>query len=147
MAKSKVEDFLTATEEVEIIEAIRMAEKNTSGEIRVHLESISKIDVFDRAAEVFDFLHMNNTKQSNGVLIYVAVNDRTMVIMGDKGINDVVAPNFWESTKDIIINHFKKGEMKQGLVDGILKAGEQLKKYFPYKTKDINELPDDISVG
>jgi uncharacterized membrane protein len=70
-----------------------------------------------------------------------------MVIMGDKGINDVVAPNFWESTKDIIINHFKKGEMKQGLVDGILKAGEQLKKYFPYKTKDINELPDDISVG
>jgi uncharacterized membrane protein len=144
---SKVEEFLSAVEEAEVIEAIRVAEKNTSGEIRVHLEAHSNTDAFDRAAEVFDFLHMNNTKQSNGVLIYVAVEDRTLVIMGDKGINDVVAPNFWESTKDAIIAHFKEGNTKQGLVDGILKAGEQLKKHFPYKHKDINELPDDISVG
>lgn len=144
---SKVEDFLTSEEEVAIVEAIRIAEKNTSGEIRIHLEATSKIDSFDRAAEVFDMLHMNNTKQSNGVLIYVAVKDRTLVIMGDKGINDVVPPNFWESTKDIIITHFKDGDMKQGLVDGILKAGEQLKKHFPYRKNDVNELPDDISVG
>lgn len=152
---SKVEDFLTAEEESAIIKAIRVAEKNTSGEIRVHLETSSvsaakpnkKIDAFDRAAEVFDMLHMHNTKQSNGVLIYVAVEDRTLVIMGDKGINDVVGQNFWESTKDIIINHFKDGDMKQGLVDGILKAGEKLKKHFPYQKNDVNELPDDISVG
>ena len=152
---SKVEDFLTPEEEAAIIEAIRAAEKNTSGEIRVHLETSSvssvnqkkKIDAFDRAAEVFDMLHMHNTKQGNGVLIYVAVEDRTLVIMGDKGINDIVGQNFWESTKDIIIGHFKDGDMKQGLVDGILKAGEQLKKHFPYQKNDINELPDDISVG
>ncbi|HIB49550.1 MAG TPA: TPM domain-containing protein [Flavobacteriaceae bacterium] len=144
---SKVEDFLTADEEMAIVEAIRTAEKNTSGEIRVHLEAHSKTDAFDRAADVFDFLHMNNTQLNNGVLIYIAVEDRTLVIMGDKGINDVVPPHFWESTKDAIIEKFKKGDMKQGLVDGILKAGEQLKKHFPRKNNDTNELPDDISVG
>ncbi len=144
---SKVEDFLTAKEEAQIIEAIRVAEKNTSGEIRVHLESRSTTDAFDRAAEVFDFLHMDNTKLSNGVLIYIAVEDRTLVIMGDKGINDVVPPHFWESTKDAIIGHFKHGNIKDGLVDGILKAGEQLKQHFPYNKKDNNELPDEISVG
>lgn len=152
---SKVEDFLTADEEAEIIEAIRIAEHNTSGEIRVHLETTSvipdnpseKIDAFDRAAEVFDMLHMNNTKNANGVLIYVAVKDRTLVIMGDSGINDVVSNDFWEGTKNIIINHFKAGEMKSGLVEGILMAGEQLKQHFPYQQDDVNELPDDISVG
>ena len=152
---SKVEDFLTPEEETAIVEAIRIAEKNTSGEIRVHLEPTSisaeepnePIDAFDRAAEVFDLLNMDNTKESNGVLIYVAVQDRTLVIMGDKGINDIVGQNFWEGTKDVIINHFKDGNMKQGLVEGILKAGEQLKKHFPHKKDDKNELPDDISVG
>ena len=152
---SKVEDFLTPEEETAIVEAIRIAEKNTSGEIRVHLEPTSisaeepnePIDAFDRAAEVFDLLNMDNTKESNGVLIYVAVQDRTLVIMGDKSINDVVGQNFWEGTKDVIINHFKNGNMKQGLVEGILKAGEQLKKHFTHKKDDKNELPDDISVG
>jgi uncharacterized membrane protein len=144
---SKLEDFLSRQEETEIIDAIRQAEKNTSGEIRVHLEAQSKMDAFERAAEVFDFLHMNNTKLGNGVLIYVAVEDRTLVIMGDKGINEVVPPEFWESTKDIIIDHFKTGDVKQGLVDGILMAGEQLKEHFPYSGGDGNELPDNISVG
>ena len=118
---SKVEDFLTPEEETAIIEAIRIAEKNTSGEIRVHLEPTSisaeepnePIDAFDRAAEVFDMLNMDNTKESNGVLIYVAVEDRTLVIMGDKGINDIVGQNFWEETKDVIINHFKKFHLLQ----------------------------------
>lgn len=152
---SKVENFLTSEEESAIVEAIRIAEKNTSGEIRVHLEANSisseepkeRLDAFDRAAQVFDMLHMDNTKESNGVLLYVAVEDRTLVIMGDKGINDVVGQNFWEGTKDVIINHFKNGDMKQGLVEGILKAGEKLKKHFPYQKDDKNELPDDISVG
>ena len=144
---SKLEDFLSVEEEAAVIEAIRTAEKNTSGEIRVHLEAHSEIDAFERAAEVFDFLHMDNTTLSNGVLIYVAVEDRTLVIMGDKGINDVVAPDFWESTKDVIISHFKSGNVKQGLVNGILRAGEQLKMYFPHGGNDKNELPDKISVG
>tara|TARA_B100001146_G_scaffold225125_1_gene246774 strand:+ start:63569 stop:64006 length:438 start_codon:yes stop_codon:yes gene_type:complete len=144
---SKVEDFLTAEEEAAIVEAIREAEKNTSGEIRVHLEAHTDLDPFERAAEVFDFLHMDNTKLSNGVLIYVAVEDRTLVILGDSGINDVVPPDFWDSTRDTIVAHFKEGNMDKGLIAGIFEAGLQLKKHFPYQKNDKNELPDDISVG
>lgn len=144
---SKIEDFLTADEEKQIIVAIRVAEKNTSGEIRVHIEKTSKIDVYERALEVFHMLKMDNTKQQNGVLIYVAVEDKNFVIFGDEGINNVVADDFWDSTKNIMQAHFKRGHFKQGLVDGILKAGKQLEQFFPYVSGDKNELPDDISKG
>lgn len=144
---SNVEDFLTDIEEQEIIEAIRKAEQNTSGEIRVHLERSSKIDIFDRALEVFHLLKMDNTKLLNGVLIYVAIDDKNFVIYGDKGINDIVATNFWDSTKDVMVSHFKNGNYKQGLVEGVLKAGEQLEKNFPWEHMDRNELPDHISKG
>ena len=92
---SKVEDFLTKEEEQEIVEAIRMAEKNTSGEIRVHLEKTTPMDAYDRAMEVFHELKMDETELQNGVLIYLAVEDRRFVICGDKGINDVVQDDFW----------------------------------------------------
>lgn len=144
---SNIEDFLTPDEEQDIVEAIRVAELNTSGEIRVHIEKTAKGDPTHRALEVFHMLKMDNTQLKNGVLIYVAVDDKHFVIYGDEGINKVVGNDFWESTKNIIQNHFKQGHFKQGLIDGILKSGEQLKKYFPYKTSDINELPNDISKG
>jgi uncharacterized membrane protein len=143
---SKVEDFLSAKEEEEVVEAIRMAEKATSGEIRVHIEkSHGELDIFDRAMEVFHLLKMDNTKQENGVLIYVAIENRNFVIYGDKGINEVVPNDFWESTKDAIVAHFKAGNYKQGLIDGILKAGEQLNKHFPWSQDDTNELSNTIS--
>ena len=144
---SKIEDFLTAKEEREIVEAIRVAEKNTSGEIRVHLEKTANGDTINRALEVFHFLKMDNTKAQNGVLIYVAVEDKNFVIYGDKGINDVVPSGFWDGTKDTIQSHFKKGDFKQGLVEGILKAGHELEKHFPWQHNDTNELSDDISKG
>ena len=144
---SKVEDFLTAQEEQEIIAAIRTSEKNTWGEIRVHIEKTSKIDAYERALEVFHLLKMDNTKLQNAVLIYVAVEEKTFVIYGDKGINDLVSNTFWDSTKDVMQTQFKAGKFKQGLVDGILKSGEQLKKYFPYTDLDTNELPNEISKG
>ncbi|GAA4314247.1 TPM domain-containing protein [Pontixanthobacter gangjinensis] len=140
------EAFLSKREEEEVVEAIRQAERTTSGEIRVHLEpSTGEHDIFDRAMEVFHALKMDNTKDANGVLIYVAVEDHNFVIYGDKGINDVVADDFWESTKDLIVKHFKKGDFKTGLVEGILKAGEQLQKHFPWDENNTNELSDQIS--
>lgn len=142
-----MKDFLTKQEEEEIVEAIRSAEKQTSGEIRVHIENKSPGDIFDRAMDVFHELKMDKTKQQNGVLIYVAVKDRNFIIYGDNGINNVVPPHFWESTKDEIVAEFKKGNYKQGLINGILKAGEQLKKHFPYKESEGNQLSDDISKG
>lgn len=141
----KVEDFLSKKEEEEVVEAIRTAEKQTSGEIRVHLEKSSGGDIWNRAMEVFHLLKMDNTKDANAVLIYVAVEERNFIIYGDKGINDVVPKDFWESTKDAIVDQFKKGNYKQGLIDGILKAGEQLKKHFPWEEGDVNELSDKIS--
>ena len=144
---SKVEDFLSKEEEQEIIDAIRFAELNTSGEIRVHIEKSSKTDHFNRALEVFHYLKMDNTKEQNGVLFYVAVADKTFVIYGDKGINDVVPKDFWDSTKDIAQSYFKSGNFKQGLVEGILKAGKELEKHFPWEHGDVNELSDEISKG
>lgn len=145
---SKVEDFLSKKDEEEIIEAIRTAESHTSGEVRVHLEKTTgEKDIFDRAMEVFHMLKMDNTKHDNGVLIYVAVEDHNFVIYGDKGINDVVPDDFWESTKDAIVEKFKKGEFKQGLVNGILTAGQQLKKHFPWSEDTRDELSNEISKG
>tara|TARA_B100000809_G_C15119320_1_gene523678 strand:+ start:1680 stop:2117 length:438 start_codon:yes stop_codon:yes gene_type:complete len=144
---SKIEGFLTAKEEQDIIHAIRDAEKNTSGEIRVHIEPNSDLDAFERAMEVFHYLKMDNTKQQNGVLIYVAIGAKTFIIYGDQGINDVVPANFWDSTKNIMQSHFKANRFKQGLIEGILKAGEQLEKHFPWIHGDTNELPNEISKG
>lgn len=144
---SKVEEFLTKEEEEEIIDAIRTAEKNTSGEIRVHLEKHTEEDHYKRALEVFYQLEMNKTKDQNGVLIYVAVEDHKFVICGDKGINDVVPKDFWKDTKDLMQSYFKKGHFKMGLVEGILKAGEELKGHFPWQENDENELSNEISKG
>jgi uncharacterized membrane protein len=142
---SKVEDFLTKEEEQAVVEAIRLAEMSTSGEIRVHIEIETSLDTFDRAKAVFHELKMDETELKNGVLIYVAVSNRSFIICGDKGINDLVPVDFWDCTKEIMASQFKGGNFKQGLIDGISNAGEQLKKYFPYQNNDSNELSNEIS--
>lgn len=144
---SKVEDFLTKDEEQEIIEAIRLAEKETSGEIRVHIEKTASIAHFERALEVFHLLKMDATELQNGVLIYLAVDDHQFVICGDKGINDVVESDFWDCTKDLMATHFKAGNFKQGLIEGILRSGSRLQQYFPWKEGDSDELSNEISRG
>ncbi|KAB7528131.1 TPM domain-containing protein [Flagellimonas olearia] len=144
---SYVEEFLTAEEEQEIINAIVEAEKNTSGEVRVHIEATSKIDHFSRAQQLFHFLKMDNTKEANGVLIYVAVDDKKFVIYGDKGIDRAVPKGFWDSTKDTMASHFKNGNFKQGIVEGVLTAGKELEAHFPWDHNDTNELSDAISKG
>lgn len=144
---SRVEDFLSVTDEQEIVEAILVAEKNTSGEIRVHIESHTRLDHYDRAKEVFHLLKMDNTKEGNGVLLYIAVNDRKFSICGDKGIDKVVPEDFWEATKEIIQFHFKEGNFKEGILQGVLKAGTELEKHFPWQQGDRNELSNEISKG
>lgn len=144
---SNVEDFLTSKEEEEIVLAIQQAERNTSGEIRVHIEKTTAISHYDRALEVFQMLKMFNTQQRNGVLLYIAVDDHKFVIYGDEGINNVVSENFWETTKEAIQNQFKQGSFKQGIIDGVLKAGKELQAHFPWTTDDENELSNEISKG
>lgn len=142
-----IEEFLTSKDEEEIVEAIRVAECDTSGEIRVHIEQNCDIDVYERALDVFHILKMDNTKEQNGVLIYVAVTNKSFVIFGDQGINNVVAKDFWNSTRDKITNQFKSGNFKQGIIDGVKEAGTVLSKYFPWQHGDRNELDNTISKG
>lgn len=144
---SKVEDFLTPEEESEIVKAISQAEKNTSGEIRVHIENHSEKPPLERAQEVFNFLGMDNTFMRNGVLFYVGVSDHTFAIIGDEGIDKVVEDDFWDCTKDTVISHFKEKKYKDGLVAGILRAGERLQQYFPFESDDADELSNEISKG
>ncbi len=142
---SKTEDFLTKAEEQEIVLAIVEAEKNTSGEIRVHIEEHTEKSPLERAQEVFFELKMDETQDRNGVLFYVCVSDKKFAIIGDKGINEAVESDFWDCTKDTIIANFKERNFRKGLVEGILRAGERLKKYFPYQSDDTNELSNEIS--
>ena len=145
---SQTEDFLSAGEEQDIINAIQQAEKNTSGEIRVHIENHSEKPPLERAQEVFFQLGMDATQARNGVLFYVGVNDHTFAIIGDEGIDKAVENDFWDCTKDIVISHFKEKRYKQGLVEGVLRAGDRLQQYFPYSSDtDKNELSDTISKG
>lgn len=142
-----VHKYLTEKDKLEITNAIRVAETNTSGEIRVHLEKHCVGEVLDRAAYLFEKLEMHKTELRNGVLFYVAVEDKKFAILGDAGINQKVPEDFWESTKDVVIEKLKEGKIAKGLASGIIKAGEQLKAHFPYQDDDVNELSDEISFG
>ncbi len=145
--KEQIEDFLNAEREEQLIKAIREAEKNTSGEIRVHLDTHSDLPHLARAKAVFAKLNMHQTQARNAVLFYVAIADRAFAIFGDKGIDEAVPDNFWESIRDSMRELFKQGEFTEALVSGIREAGKALKRYFPHRDDDVNELPDDISSG
>jgi uncharacterized membrane protein len=134
-------------EEQRILDAIKAAEENTSGEIRIHIERKCKKDVYTEAVEVFERLGMTKTVLRNGVLILVALDDHKFAIIGDQGINEKVPSNFWEETKELMVDHFKAGRIADGIIEGITDAGQQLKQYFPYQSNDENELDDDISYG
>ncbi|MCH7397665.1 TPM domain-containing protein [Belliella sp. DSM 107340] len=140
---------LFSKEEKSIIEAaIQAAERETSGEIQVHIESHCKIDVLDRAAEVFEMLKMHKTQNRNAVLFYLAVADHKFAILGDAGINRVVPKDFWENIKEEMTLNFRQGKYTEGLRKGIEMSGQQLQSHFPYDQKgDENELPDEISFG
>ena len=128
-----------------MVEAIKQAELNTSGEIKVHIENHCRESVEQRSLFIFNHLKLNKTQQRNGVLIYLAAKDRSFAILGDEGINKVVEEGFWNDIRDLMAAAFKEGRFAEGLEQGIQRCGEKLKAYFPYQSDDINEIPDEIS--
>jgi uncharacterized membrane protein len=129
-----------------IKKAIEKAELQTSGEIRVFVEEkCPTSNVLDRAAYQFELLKMHKTEARNGVLIYVAINDHRFAIIGDVGINQKVPADFWDSTKDAMVLHFKNGDVTAAICEGIKRAGTELVHYFPYSGNDTNELPNEIA--
>lgn len=140
-------NFISTAQQEAIVAAIKDAENNTSGEIRVHIELHTDKPALDRAVEVFNSLEMNKTAARNGVLFYLALTDKTFAVIGDNGIDAVVPKDFWNSVKDVVIAQFKKDDFANGLILGITAAGEKLKQFFPFQSDDKNELSDAISIG
>jgi len=140
-------NFFSETERLAIMGAIAAAEKNTSGEIRVHIENSFRGDVLDQASYIFKQLNMHRTEQRNGVLIYFALKNKQFAVIGDTGINLKVPEGFWDGVKDLMTGHFREGRFSEGLVSGINLAGVMLKEHFPYQREDQNELSDEISFG
>lgn len=132
-----------------IVAAIQAAEKCTSGEIRVYVESHCRyVDPLDRAAEVFAALNMHNTTARNGVLVYVALKDRQLAILGDHGIHQKVGQEFWNQQVRHILDHFNKSDYAGGIAAIVTDIGHALEAHFPYdRGTDNNELPDDIVFG
>lgn len=144
---SLAEKFLSKPEQLMVINAIEEAEKNSSGEIRLHIEDNCKEDTLDHAAFIFEKLGMHETELRNGVLFYVSINPHGFAILGDVGINQKVQSDFWDQIRDHVISSFKTDDFGKGLSEGIIMAGDQLKTHFPFQSDDINELSNDISFG
>jgi uncharacterized membrane protein len=141
----KASSFFTKEQQAQILAAVKEAEEATSGEIRVHIETSCPGEVLDRAAWVFKKLGMNKTAERNGVLFYLAVEDRKFAIIGDAGINAKVPAGFWDCIYELLLRNFKIGRFTEALSEGIILAGRQLKVHFPHQRDDSNELPDEIS--
>ena len=145
----KKKEFFSAKEKEQIVEAIRMAEKETSGEIRIYIESKNAlVDALERAKEIFAQLKMQETAQRNAVLLYIATEHRELALFADEGIYQHVGKEFWEHAIKEMIAHFKSEKFSHGIVHCIGKIGQTLKEKFPYDAStDKNELPDDIVFG
>lgn len=142
----QIEKFLTPDQESQVVQAIAKAEENTSGEIRVHIETKTDMEPYARAAQVFEHLGMFHTLKRNAILFYVCMEPKAFVILGDKGINNLVEKeHFWESTKELVIDHFRQGDFKEGLIAGITKAGKKLESLFPKDELSTNEISNEIS--
>jgi len=140
--------LFSPSEKKQIVAAIAAAEMETSGEIRVHTEPRCRGEVLDRAVEVFRKLEMHKTVKRNGVLIYLAYEDKRFAIIGDKGINEAVPSDFWDKTKEEMARHFRQGQFLTGVIHAINESGLHLKKYFPHGAEDDkNQLSNEISEG
>lgn len=141
----KASTFFTREQQEAIVRAISEAEHATSGEIRVHIETSCKADVLDEAAWLFRKVGMQKTADRNGVLIYLAIKDRKFAIIGDTGINSLVPLGFWDEIRDHMKQRFSENRFTEGLTEGIIMAGQQLKEHFPHTRDDVNEIADTIS--
>ncbi|MEG0499585.1 MAG: TPM domain-containing protein [Rikenellaceae bacterium] len=140
-------NFLNEQQKQTIMNAIAEAEKDSSAEIRVHLDSMCLGNPVTAAIKQFNALKMHDTKEHNGVLVYVAYKSRKCAIVGDEGINKLVDPKFWDECYNLMATHFKIDDFGGGIAAAVLKAGEKLKEFFPYQSDDVNELSDEISFG
>ena len=137
--------YLSEKEIVDLVEVIKMAENQSTGEIRLHIDSSTEKENAEVAFEVFHRLEMYKTKDRNAVLFHVNFNQRYLTIIGDEGIYQKVCQYFWDEIHSEVITQFVQGKYFFGLKEAIFKTGKELKKYFPVKEENPNELPDEIT--
>ncbi|MDG2363450.1 MAG: TPM domain-containing protein [Flavobacteriales bacterium] len=147
MANSLAQDRFPSINTLRVESSIASAEKQTSGELRVHIDRNCRGDVMDRISGLFTALSMHKTEARNGVLIYLAIKDRKFAVIGDGGINEKVQEGFWQSTYDAALPHFKSEDFSTGLCSAIEACGKALSEHFPYCEDDVNELDNGISWG
>jgi uncharacterized membrane protein len=141
-------EFMAQLDQPRIVEAIRNAELQTSGEIRVHLQpKVRGGEIRAVAERTFERLGMTKTALRDGVLLFIASEERRFVILGDKGIDEKVPPGFWDEIAAKLTIRFSNGEFTEGIVEAVTAAGEHLRQFFPRAAGDVNELPDEIDVS
>jgi uncharacterized membrane protein len=146
--RNKAEDYFTSHQKDVILAAIKQAEKQTSGEVRVFIESkCSYVNAIDRAKELFEKLDMHKTEERNAVIVYVALKHRQLAIFGDAGIYEKVGQKFWDEQLKQMLQHFNREDFVEGIATVVSEIGEALHQHFPYQKNDVNELPDDIVFG
>lgn len=141
--------FFNETEKEQIVTAIRAAERRTSGEVRVFVESRCRyVDAIDRAVEIFFKLEMDETDDRNAVLLYVAMKDRQLAVFGDEGIHKKVGMEYWNREVGLLVSNFNNDNYAEGISKCVNDIGEALHYFFPFDNDtDKNELPDDIVFG
>ncbi|MDR1680067.1 MAG: TPM domain-containing protein [Prevotellaceae bacterium] len=137
--------FFSEAEKRQIETAIVEAERLTSGEIRLHIDSRCRGEVLDCAVQHFHRLGMDKTELQNGVLFYLAIDDHRFAVIGDRGINERVPTDFWDNIYQTVVNYFRRGAFAEGLCWAIVEAGQQLSTHFPIQPDDTNELTNEIS--
>ncbi len=140
-----MKNFFSSEESSQIVAAIAQAEKNTSGEIRVHLANKVKGEVLEAAIQTFGKLGMHKTELRNGILIFLVPEQTVFAIYGDQGINEKVPTNFWEEERDLLLRYFKEGKYADGVCEVIHQVGDKLQTFFPIQPDDKNELSNEIS--
>jgi uncharacterized membrane protein len=128
-----------------IARAVAEAERVTSAEIRVHLDHRCAGDAMARAIELFGRFGMHHTALRNGVLIYIAVQDRKLAVIGDTGIHERVGAAYWQGIVDLMITHLRAERPRDGLLAAVREVGEALRRHFPRASDDRNELSDEVS--
>ena len=139
---TKKKKFFNKIEEQRIMAAIRTAEKASSGEIRVYVESNCAESVEKRTIEIFKKLKMYRTHERNGVLIYIAIESRKFSIFGDEGIHKKMGFSFWTDEAATLKSYLSDDKIVDGVCKVAIDIGEVLKVHFPHQADDKNELPD-----
>jgi uncharacterized membrane protein len=142
-----VRRFLSEADLHAVAGAIAAAETKTSAEIRVHLDDHCAGEAMAKAVTVFERLGMHRTAERHGVLIYVAIEDRKLAVLGDQGIHARLGQAYWDRLVQDVLAHFREERPRDGLLHAVAEVGAALRRHFPRRPDDVNELPDQLSIG